>query len=78
MKVTPHSAPQNNMNRSLASLHATPAKALAAAKPLTASSAHLHSAIAGQRFDAISFEGTVAMSIPFSATLYVMADLDSA
>jgi type VI secretion system secreted protein VgrG len=50
----------------------------AATKTLPANSAHLRFAIAGNSYDAISFDGTEAISTPFSATLYVLVQLDSA
>ena len=56
----------------------TPAEAASAIKALTANSAHLRFAIAGQSHDAISFDGTEGISTTFSATLYVLAQLDSA
>jgi type VI secretion system secreted protein VgrG len=58
-------------------LPSNPAEALSALKALTANSAHLRFAIAGQSHDAISFDGTEGISTPFSATLYVLAQLDS-
>jgi len=54
------------------------AEATAAIKSHTANSAHLRFAIAGQSHDAISFDGTEGISTTFSATLYVLAQLDSA
>ena len=55
-----------------------PDDALTALKTLAAHSAHLHFAIAGNQFDAISFEGSESISTPFSATLWVLAQLDEA
>ena len=52
-------------------------EAFSALKSLAAHSAHLHLTIAGQKHDAISFEGSEAISSTFSATLYVLAELDS-
>lgn len=66
------------MTPSLTSLPIDSAELLATAKSLTASTAHLHFSIASQSHDAISFEGTEAISTPFSATLYVLAEPDSA
>ena len=59
-------------------LPTTPDDALAALKSLTAHSAHLHFAIAGRQFDAISFEGTEEISSVYSATLWVLAELNEA
>ena len=50
--------------------------AFKALQTLTGNSAHLKFAIAGQAYDAISFDGTEALSDIFSATLYVLADMD--
>ena len=50
--------------------------AFKALQTLTGNSAHLKFVIAGQAYDAISFEGTEALSEVFSATLYVLADMD--
>ena len=47
-----------------------------AVSALTANAAHLTFAIAGQKHDAISFDGTEEISTPFSATLYVLAEMD--
>jgi type VI secretion system secreted protein VgrG len=56
----------------------SPTDAATALKSLTADSAHLRFAIAGQNHDAISFEGTEGISTPFSATLYILAKMDAA
>ena len=55
-----------------------PTNTAAALKTLAAHSAHLHFTIAGKKFDAISFEGLENISTPFSATLWVLAELDEA
>ncbi|MDO8989478.1 MAG: type VI secretion system tip protein TssI/VgrG [Sideroxyarcus sp.] len=55
-----------------------PATALSAIKSLAANSARLRFTITGQSHDAISFDGTEGISTPFSATLYVLAELNSA
>jgi len=59
-------------------LPSNPDDTLSALKALAAHSAHLHFSIAGQKHDAISFEGSEALSTPFSATLLVLAELDEA
>ncbi len=66
------------MSFTLPKLPAPPSDALSAFTSLAAHSAHLHFAIAGQKYDAISFEGSEAISSPFSATLLVLAELDDA
>jgi len=58
-------------------LPAVATEALSALQSLTAHSAHLRFTIAGQSYDAISFDGTEAISTPFSASLYILAELDS-
>jgi hypothetical protein len=58
-------------------LPANPAAALSTLQSLAAHSAHLRFSIAGKSHDAISFDGSEGISTPFSATLYVLAQLDS-
>ena len=54
-------------------LPSNPAEILSALQSLTAS-AHLKFAIAGNSFDAISFDGNEAISHCFTAKLYVLVD----
>ncbi|MDO8989133.1 MAG: type VI secretion system tip protein TssI/VgrG [Sideroxyarcus sp.] len=66
------------MSLPLPTVASASADAITALKSIAANSAHLRFAIAGKSYDAISFDGGEALSTPFSATLYVLADLDSA
>jgi type VI secretion system secreted protein VgrG len=66
------------MSLPLPAVATIPTDSLTALKTITANSAHLRFAIAGKSYDAISFDGTEAISTPFSATMYVLAELDSA
>jgi type VI secretion system secreted protein VgrG len=66
------------MSLSLPAVATIPTDSLTALKSITANSAHLRFAIAGKIYDAISFDGSETISKPFSATLYVLADLDPA
>ena len=61
---------------SLPQLPTTASEALKILKELTANSAHLKFAIGEHAYDAISFEGTEAISEVSSATLYVLAEMD--
>ena len=65
------------MSLSIPKFPTTPGEAISALKSLTANAAHLTFTIAGQKHDAISFDGTEEISAPFSATLYVLAELDA-
>jgi len=66
------------MSLPLPAVATIPTDSLTALRTIAANSAHLRFAIAGKSYDAISFDGTEAISTPFSATLYVLAELDSA
>jgi type VI secretion system secreted protein VgrG len=65
------------MSFSMPALPSNSPEALTALKSLASNSAHLRFSIAGQNHDAMSFDGTEGISTTFSATLYVLAELDS-
>ena len=70
--------PQNTMPLSPPQLSSGFGAGHAVLQSLAAHSAHLRFTLAGQQYDAISFDGSEGISTPFSATLYVLAQLDSA